>query len=99
MRVLELPANWAVGQRAEVYIETARRNETGLLPAKAVAWREGISGVFVGRDQKAAWIPVTLGLSNREQVEVVEGLSIGEPVLLPTDAARPTIEGRKVSIR
>jgi HlyD family secretion protein len=27
IRVLELPTNWAVGQRAEVYIETARRDK------------------------------------------------------------------------
>lgn len=99
VRVLELPTNWAVGQRAEVYIETASRKQTSILPAKAIFWREGISGVFIARDEIAEWSPVKLGLSNRDQVEVIEGPAIGDQVLLPADAARFTIEGRKVTIR
>ena len=99
VRVLELPTNWAVGQRAEVYIETASRSETLLLPAKAISWRKGVPGVLIVRDEIAEWSSVKLGLSNRDQVEVVEGLAIGDQVLLPTDAAKFTIEGRKVTIR
>lgn len=37
VRVLELPENWAVGQRAEVYIQTARKDEALVVPAKFVA--------------------------------------------------------------
>jgi HlyD family secretion protein len=99
VRVLELPTNWAVGQRAEVYIETASRIETSLLPAKAISWRERVPGVFTVRDDIAEWSPVKLGLSNRDLVEVLDGPAIGDQVLLPTNAAKLTIEGRKVTIR
>lgn len=98
-RVLELPANWAVGQRAEVYIETARSDKTNIIPASAVSWREGAAGVFVQRDQTAEWRPVKLGLSNREEVEVLEGVSADEQILLPSKAAATSIEGRRIVIR
>lgn len=99
IRVLELPPNWAVGQRAEVYIETARSDKANIIPASAVTWREGSAGVFVQRDRAAHWRPVKLGLSNREQVEVLEGVSSGEQILLPSEAVTKNIEGRKVAIR
>ena len=99
VKVLELPKNWAVGQRAEVYIQTASKANTALLPVAAIVWRDAVSGVFVTRDQRAKWIPVELGLSNRQQVEVIEGLSVGDKVLLVDDAARISIEGRRVTLR
>ena len=99
IRVLELPANWAVGQRAEVYIETARRDKATIVPASAVTWREGTAGVFVQLDGTAQWRSVKLGLSNREQVEVLEGVAADEQILLPSEGAAKNIEGRKVVIR
>jgi RND family efflux transporter MFP subunit len=99
VKVLELPKNWAVGQRAEVYIQTASKAKTSLLPVTAVVWRDGVSGVFIARDQRAEWIAVELGLTNRENVEVIEGLAVGDTVLLVDDAARHTINGRRITIR
>ncbi len=99
VRVLELPKNWAVGQRAEVYIQTASKANTAKLPVAAVVWRDGNSGVFISRDQRAEWIPVKLGLTNRQQVEVIEGVSVGDPVLLVDDAARLTIDGRRATLQ
>jgi RND family efflux transporter MFP subunit len=99
VKVLELPKNWAVGQRAEVYIQTASKTKTALLPVTAVVWRDGVSGVFVARDQQAEWTSVKLGLTNRQQVEVIEGLTVGDTVLLVDDAARRTIDGRRVTLR
>ena len=47
VRVLELPKNWAVGQRAEVYIETARKTDVTVLPAEYILWRDEKPGVLV----------------------------------------------------
>lgn len=99
VKVLELPKNWAVGQRAEVYIQTASKAKISLLPVTAIVWRDGASGVFIARDQRAEWIAVELGLTNRENVEVIEGLAVGDTVLLVDDAARRTIDGRRVTLR
>ena len=54
-RVLQLPKHWAIGQRAEVYIETDRKQDVVLLPASFVRWQEDAPGVFVNLNGKAAW--------------------------------------------
>jgi len=97
VRVLELPTNWAVGQRAEVYIETARKTRVTVLPAQCVLWRDGKPGVYIRQGQHAAWRDLTLGLSGREVVEVVAGLEPGDWVVVPVGGKTTAIEGRRIS--
>lgn len=94
VRALELPRNWAVGQRAEVYIETARKEHVTLLPAEYIVWREDRPGVFVDRNGRAEWRRLTLGLRSPEQVEVTEGLEPGETVVVPSDPRSLLSDGR-----
>ncbi len=94
--VLELPENWAVGQRAEVYIETARKAAAVLLPARYVVRREGRPGVFVDQHRHAEWRPLTLGLRSLDMVEVVSGLQPGEVAVLPADPTNSLREGRRI---
>jgi RND family efflux transporter MFP subunit len=96
VRVLELPKNWAVGQRAEVYIETDRKGSVVLLPTKYVVRREDRSGVFVERDGHAAWRPLRLGLRSPEMIEVIEGLISGESVVIPSDSRNSLSEGQRI---
>lgn len=96
VRVLELPKNWAVGQRAEVYIETARKSSVVLLPAKYVVRRDDRSGVFVERDGHAEWRPLTFGLRSPEKIEVIEGLKTGDIVVIPTDPRNSLNEGQRI---
>jgi HlyD family secretion protein len=84
----ELPANWTIGQRAEVYIETGRAANALVLPAKFLLWREGRPGVLVNERGTARWRDVKLGLRGRETVEILAGLAAGENAL--------TLEGRRV---
>lgn len=97
VRTLELPKNWAVGQRAEVYIKTASKTGVTLVRAQFLRWRDGKPGVFVREGQYAAWRDVTLGLHGRESIEVVSGLEPGDWVLVPTNAESSSIEGRRIS--
>jgi HlyD family secretion protein len=99
VHVLELPKNWAVGQRAEVYIETARKSGATVLPAKYILWREGKPGVLVRRADCAAWHALTLGLAGRELIEVVSGLKPGDKVIVPADKMATAIEGRRITVR
>jgi HlyD family secretion protein len=98
VRVLELPENWAVGQRAEVYIETARKADVTVLPAQYILWREEQPGVLVRQGQRAVWHDVALGIGGREAVEVVDGLEPGDWVVASANAKNPAIAGRRISV-
>lgn len=79
--VNELPQNWTVGQRAEVFIETSRKTDALVVPAGFVQWREGQVGVFVNLRGRAAWRKVTLGIRGRDTVEIIRGVTAGEQVI------------------
>jgi len=96
VRVLELPKNWAVGQRAEVYIETARKPQATILPAQYIVWRNDKPGVFVRDGQQAAWRELTLGLRGRECFEVTAGLEPGDRVVAAADGTTSNLEGRRI---
>jgi HlyD family secretion protein len=97
VRAKELPRNWTVGQRAEVFIETGRKSEALVVPQRFVQWQEGKPGVFVNEHGKARWRQVTLGLRGREAAEVTKGLSTGEQVVAPREAKQPPLtEGLRI---
>ena len=97
VRVEKLPANWAVGQRAEVYIQVDRRDDVTTLPAGLVLVRDGKTGVMVDDDGKARWREITVGLRGRESVEVTGGLSPGDVVVSPAAASSgPLRDGRRI---
>ncbi len=94
--VHELPQNWAVGQRAEVYIETDRKAAVVILPAKYVSGSSDAPGIFVNQDGQAKWKPLTLGLRSRDEMEVIEGLKPGETVILPTSPKNSLRDGQRI---
>jgi HlyD family secretion protein len=98
VQVLELPANWAVGQRAEVFIQSAHNDQCVAVPADYVVLRESQAGVQLLRGGRAQWVPVQLGLRGRELLEVTSGLSAGD-VVLRSSLANPAIaDGRTVAL-
>ncbi len=97
VRVLEMPTNWAVGQRAEVYIETARKSGATLLPAQYLRRREDQVGVYVREAQRAAWRELQLGLRGQDTVEIMKGLEPGEAAVLPAAGNDLDISGRRIS--
>ncbi len=93
----ELPAKWSIGQRAEVYVETARKPSALVIPKPFLVWRSGKAGVFVAASGKARWRDVTLGLEGGENVEVLEGLKEGEPLLRPVEGKRGVLaDGQRI---
>lgn len=97
VRVTELPANWAVGQRGEVFIATGSKTDALLIPKPFLVWRDGKPGVFVAASGKARWKPVRLGLAGEENVEVLDGLREGERVVRLGEGARGALKnGRRI---
>jgi HlyD family secretion protein len=99
VRLKDLPENWMIGQRAEVFIETGRKTDALRMPLRFLQWREGKSGVFVTEGGQATWRDVTLGLRGRETVEVLRGLSAGEKVVAPADSKQPLKPGQRVTTK
>jgi HlyD family secretion protein len=99
VRVTELPSNWTIGQRAEVFIETGRKSGVLVMPQRFIQWREGKPGGFVVEGGTTAWRDVTLGVRGREMVEVTQGLSAGEKVVTPADPKEPPLKsGQRVKV-
>jgi HlyD family secretion protein len=93
----QLPQRWAVGQRAEVFLVTGRKENVVRLPAKMIRWREGKAGVLVEESGKAAWRNLELGMAGREFVEVANGLAEGDAVVLAGEAQAKKLQpGRRV---
>ena len=99
VQVRELPANWTIGQRAEVYIETGRTSAALVLPQRFVQWRAGQPGVFVNDHGTARWHAVTLGLRGRETVEVAHGLAVGDQVIQPRDPKQELTNSQRISVQ
>lgn len=96
VRVLELPTNWAVGQRAEAYIQISQKHDVLVLPARLLVSRDNDVGVFVNADGAASWRSITAGLRSRDAVEVMEGLAEGDLVITPNKTSAQLTNGRKV---
>ncbi len=94
--VIQLPDNWAVGQRAEAYIDVARKDGVVLLPSELLLNQAGQTGVFVNDGGQAAWRPLTTGLRGKDTVEVLEGLSPGDTVVSPVLEGVTLTIGRRV---
>lgn len=88
VRVTELPKNWTIGQRAEVFIETARQADVVLLPQAFLAWKAARAGVFVNAGGKAQWREVTPGLRGKDHVAITKGLSVGDQVVRVPDGQK-----------
>jgi RND family efflux transporter MFP subunit len=100
VRADALPENWAVGQRAEVYIETARATDVFTAPLHTIVWRDERSGVFVENDGHAIWRPVKLGIRGAQTVEVREGLDPGARVISPANLTAAALrDGQRVDVR
>ena len=99
--VKELPKAWAEGQRAEVYIRTASKDQALQAPQAAIVWQKGKPGLFINKAGHAAWRNVELGLRSKhggQMVEISKGLDAGESVIWPSDAKGTELtEGRAVT--
>ncbi|TWU44576.1 Macrolide export protein MacA [Rubripirellula tenax] len=83
VRVLELPTNWAVGQRAEAYIQVAEPQNVPVVPKSFVVKRDGVDGVFIDVDGVATWRVLSLGVRGPDAIEVKDGLALGDIVIQP----------------
>ncbi len=73
----QLPNHWAIGQRADVYIETNRITDVLVVPMIFLSTADGQLGVYKKVGERAVWTPCVFGAQGREFVEVKSGLEAG----------------------
>jgi HlyD family secretion protein len=98
VRALKLPETWAIGQRAEVYIETGRVDDCVWIPASFLSKQGDEQGVFVHNGGVARWRPLKIGIEGRDTVAIDDGLSSGEVIVKPTQPSAKLTDGRKVLV-
>ena len=96
--VNKLPTNWAIGQRAEVFIKAGEKENTLTIPETMVQWRDHAPGVFVNQSGKAIWTPVEIGLQGGGKVEILKGLSADDSVVRPLTAKKHLTPGTRIKI-
>ncbi len=96
--VEKLPEKWAIGQRAEVFIQTSSTENALSVPGSSLIWKDGAAGVFRIEDSKIVWNPVTLGMRGDTRVEIIRGLTEG--ALIVKNAQTPGLKnGVRVSVQ
>lgn len=98
VRTLKLPETWAIGQRAEVYIETARVDDCVRIPSSFLSKQGAEQGVYVYDGGVAKWRSLVLGIEGRDSVAIVGGLSSGEIIIKPALPSAKLNDGRRVLV-
>ncbi len=80
----QLPDHWAIGQRANVLIEAPSPTPIITVPQAFVVPQDRRAGVWVDHDDRAEWVPLTLGYPAGTSMQVVKGLREGDVVLSPS---------------
>jgi HlyD family secretion protein len=87
----QLPSDWFIGAKANVYIETARKADALQIATSAIVRRGDKSGVFVVNSGRAHWRPVQLGLTGRDTVELTGGVAANDLVITDPFAGKNPI--------
>lgn len=100
VQISDPPAQWAIGQRAEVYIRTAAAEGVVSLPWRLLRTRDGVEGIWLDDHGRAAWRPLSLGLRGLEAVAVTAGLAAGDVVVIPVGGPVAMLrEGQRITGR
>ena len=96
--VEQLPPDWFIGAKADVYIETGRKADALQVPRSAIVPRGDQPGVLVISSGHARWRAVQLGLSGRDAVELLGGVDARDLVITdPFSGKQPIADGQRVT--
>jgi RND family efflux transporter MFP subunit len=90
------PHNLAVGTPVQVEIDAEQHTNVVLVPAEAIVREGEETAVFVAAGGKAQRRPVVLGIVDKDQAEIKDGVKVGEQVIVHGQAGLP--DGAAISI-
>lgn len=74
--------NLKIGMTGTADVVTATKESATVVPIDAIVEKNGKKYVFKVVDGKARLTPVTVGLTSEDQVEIVEGVKVGDKVVV-----------------
>ena len=92
----EESTNSAIGLMADIRLSDNKEEKSVYIPAKSVQTDDTGSYVYKAADTSAVKVPVTLGKKKNAYIEVTQGLSTGDLVVL--QSSKPLTDGEKISI-
>ncbi len=92
----EESTNSAIGLMADIRLSDNKEEKSVYIPAKSVQTDDTGSYVYKAADTSAVKVPVTLGKKKNAYIEVTQGLSTGDLVIL--QSSKPLTDGEKISI-
>ena len=97
VELLERPEYWAIGQRAEVYIENGRSNDALTVPLKFCELEGNKVTIFIEQSGVAKVQTVDVTLRARDRIAVSNGVDEGDVLLRLPDGAKLR-DGQKVRL-
>lgn len=91
-----LPAGLTLNEMAEVTVQMPPRPQVLAVPPAALVRQGGRSGVFLATDGRARFVPIKVGLRTTSGIEVLEGLSGSEAVIVTR--TRPIADNDRVRV-
>lgn len=85
IRPEQVPAYYRSQMTANISFIVSKKEKALLVPAEAVRERDGQRQVLtpgVGPDAKEEWVDVETGIENDKWIEITDGLSAGDPVVI-----------------
>lgn len=92
----EESTNSAIGLMADIRLSDNKEEKSVYIPAKSVQSDDSGTYVYKAADTSAVKVPVTLGKKKNAYIEVTQGLSTGDLVIL--QSSKPLTDGEKISI-
>ena len=78
----QLPANWTLGQRLEVFIKINSPKLCVNIPARLISWKNNSPFVLCIVDGKITERPVITGIRSKDKVEIISGLQAGDKIVM-----------------
>lgn len=91
-----LPAGLTLNEMAEVTVQLPARPDVLSVPPAALVRQDGKTGVFVITNGRARFRPTRVGVRAESGIEVLDGLSGGEAVIV--QRVKPIADGDRVRV-
>ncbi|MBR5360343.1 MAG: HlyD family efflux transporter periplasmic adaptor subunit, partial [Lachnospiraceae bacterium] len=85
-----------IGLDAKAYVLTMSEESVMQIPSMAVNSDADGEFVYVYKDGKAVKTAVSVGISNGEKIQILEGLKVGDEVILSEDGSLEITDGMEV---